>query len=201
MCTKPAENQENSPSRRRLWTTLVWRSYESPWGEGMVAVDEDGLRLVELPRVSAEVALRVTSVDREVDKDQPAPTPRQSRALDFWTAELERYFRGDRLGWSSEEIPWDELGVRPFERAVYEILLTVGPGETISYGRLAEMAGHPRAARAVGSAMAANPVPVVIPCHRVVRADGTLGNYGEDPDWKPRLLEHERSVMAAGKLR
>jgi methylated-DNA-[protein]-cysteine S-methyltransferase len=44
--------------------------------------------------------------------------------------------------------------------------------------------------------MAANPVPVIIPCHRVIRADGSLGNYGDDPEWKPRLLEHERAMMA-----
>ncbi len=66
----------------------------------------------------------------------------------------------------------------------------------MSYGELAEMAGYPRAARAVGNAMASNPIPIVVPCHRVVRSDGTLGNYGNDPTWKERLLEHERLHVA-----
>lgn len=159
----------------------------------MVAADEDGLRLVELPTVLAAVA--GSRAESEAQKGSSELSLRQGAALDRWVDALEEYFRGERLAWSAEDIPWEDLRVRPFERAVYEALLTVGPGETVSYGRLAEMAGHPRAARAVGSAMAANPIPVVIPCHRVIRSDGTLGNYGDDPDWKPRLLEHERSAL------
>jgi len=63
-------------------------------------------------------------------------------------------------------------------------------------GTLAEMAGYPRAARAVGNAMASNPIPVVVPCHRVVRSDGSLGRYGDDPAWKERLLDHEQKHVA-----
>jgi methylated-DNA-[protein]-cysteine S-methyltransferase len=159
----------------------------------MVAADEDGLRLVELPRVPAGVA--GSRAQSQAQKGSSDLSLRQGAALERWVEALEEYFRGERLAWSTQDIPWEDLRVRPFERAVYEALLTVGPGETVSYGHLAEMAGHPRAARAVGSAMAANPIPVVIPCHRVIRSDGTLGNYGDDPDWKPRLLEHERSTL------
>jgi O-6-methylguanine DNA methyltransferase len=186
MSTRPGETQVCWPARGRRSGALAWRAFHTPWGDGLVAADADGLRLVELPRVGQEATA-------------PAPqemTPEQRTALETWAPALEEYFRGERLNWSSEDIPWDELGVRPFERAVYEALLTVSPGETVSYGRLAEMAGHPRAARAVGSAMAANPIPVLIPCHRVIRADGGLGNYGDDPSWKPRLLEHERSAVS-----
>ncbi|OFW58118.1 MAG: hypothetical protein A2133_01470 [Actinobacteria bacterium RBG_16_64_13] len=118
-------------------------------------------------------------------------------ALDRWVHELEAYFRGERLTWSPRELALDELTPGSFDRAVYSALLSVPPAVTVSYGVLAEMAGYPRAARAVGNAMATNPIPVVIPCHRVVRSDGSLGNYGDDPAWKERLLAHERDHAGA----
>lgn len=96
------------------------------------------------------------------------------------------------MSWSAQEVELDTLPVGEFVRQVYAALLDVPVGETVSYGRLAQMAGHPRAARAVGTAMATNPIPVVIPCHRVIRSDGSLGRYGSDPSWKERLLAHER---------
>jgi O-6-methylguanine DNA methyltransferase len=86
-----------------------------------------------------------------------------------------------------------QLEVRPartaFLRAVYQALREVEG--TVTYGELAEMAGYPRAARAVGGAMAHNPVAVIVPCHRVLPADGTLGAYGYGPDVKARLLAAE----------
>jgi methylated-DNA-[protein]-cysteine S-methyltransferase len=85
---------------------------------------------------------------------------------------------------------WD--GVGPFHRQVLERLLTIPPGETRSYGWLAAAVGRPRAARAVGAAMARNPFPVLYPCHRVVPADGSLGQYGfGGPAMKARLLAWE----------
>lgn len=199
MCIRPARGENHRSFPRGGATALVWRGYDTPWGEGKLAADEDGLRLVELPVVPARVA--GAGEHRDGQEGSFEVTLRQSEALSRWARALEEYFRGERLSWSAEDIPWEDLRVRPFERAVYEALLTVPPGETVSYGRLAEMAGHPRAARAVGTAMAANPIPVVIPCHRVIRSDGTLGNYGDDPDWKPRLLQHERSALDARTAR
>jgi methylated-DNA-[protein]-cysteine S-methyltransferase len=108
-----------------------------------------------------------------------------------WVDALEAYFHGERLSWTAEEIDLERRETGPFRRAVYETLLTVPAGVTVSYGALAEMAGFPRAARAVGTAMASNPIPVVVPCHRVIRSDGSLGRYGDDPSWKERLLAHE----------
>ena len=119
-------------------------------------------------------------------------SPRDMEALARWIEALEAYFRGERLSWSADELPLEQLAAGPFERAVYAALLSVPAAQTVSYGELAEWAGYPRAARAVGNAMAANPVPIVIPCHRVIRADGTLGNYGNDPAWK-RLLQRARA--------
>ncbi|MBN1319488.1 MAG: MGMT family protein [Thermoleophilia bacterium] len=113
-------------------------------------------------------------------------------ALDRWVQELEAYFRGERLVWAPDEFGLDEMPVSSFDREVYKTLLSIPPAVTVSYGTLAEMAGYPRAARAVGNAMASNPIPIVVPCHRVVRADGSLGRYGNDPAWKERLLDHEQ---------
>jgi methylated-DNA-[protein]-cysteine S-methyltransferase len=148
---------------------------------------------VDLPwgGASAEVATSQGAAVPEPGASR-AVSPEEKEALARWTEELEAYFRGERLSWSEEELSFELLGAVPFERAVYKALLRVPAAATVSYGELAGMAGYPRAARAVGNAMAANPVPIVIPCHRVIRADGTLGNYGNDPAWKERLLRHER---------
>jgi methylated-DNA-[protein]-cysteine S-methyltransferase len=130
----------------------------------------------------------------------PSPDldPADRAALERWTRELEAYFRGERLAWTAQEIGLDALAAGSFERAVYEALVEGPPATTVSYGMLAEMAGHSRAARAVGTAMATNPIPVVVPCHRVIRSDGSLGRYGDDPAWKERLLEHERRHATRG---
>jgi O-6-methylguanine DNA methyltransferase len=81
----------------------------------------------------------------------------------------------------------------PFQQAVWAALQKVPFGETISYGKLAELAGYPKAARAVGGACHRNPLPFFIPCHRVIQADGKLGGYALDLEIKRRLLEWERN--------
>jgi methylated-DNA-[protein]-cysteine S-methyltransferase len=116
-----------------------------------------------------------------------------------WMSELEAYFAGKRLSWTSREIGLDDLGFGTFAKAVYKALLGVPPATTVSYGELAAMAGYPRAARAVGTAMATNPIPIVIPCHRVIRADGSLGRYGDDPAMKAGLLAHESVHAPTGR--
>lgn len=162
---------------------LASATFRTQWGTGLVSVCGEVLAKVELPGPGLRVEesrLETASADTLA-------------ALERWVSELEAYFRGERLSWSREEVPLDFLAGTPLRRAVYEALLDVPPGTTLSYGRLAAQAGYERAYRAVGSAMAANPVPVVIPCHRVILADGRPGNYGHDPAWKERLLVHERS--------
>ena len=83
------------------------------------------------------------------------------------------------------------IPLTPFEEAVYRAVIAIPRGSTLSYGEVAERAGHPRAARAVGNAMRENPYPIFVPCHRVIRADGGLGGYGGREDVKARLLIHE----------
>jgi O-6-methylguanine DNA methyltransferase len=127
-----------------------------------------------------------------------AGSQRDQQLLERWVGELERYFRGERLSWTAEEIALDHRAMSAFTRAVYETLLTVPAAVTVSYGVLAEMAGFPGAARAVGTAMATNFIPIVVPCHRVIKSDGSLGRYGSDSTWKERLLAHERRYAEGG---
>jgi methylated-DNA-[protein]-cysteine S-methyltransferase len=164
-------------------------SYQSRWGEGWIYVRDGRLVGVGLPGEAGEPEMRPASGLGGEPTSEPGSQDQE--ALAFWTTELEAYFAGTRTTWTSLEVRLTDLRLGEFERTVYEALLAVPAGRTVSYGELAEMAGYPRAARAVGNAMAANPIPIVVPCHRVIRADGTLGNYGDDPAWKERLLLHE----------
>ena len=117
---------------------------------------------------------------------------RQLEVLISVASRLDNWFNGrvERL-----DIPLDLTSVDGFKRDVLETLVReVGWGETVSYGELAEMAGRPRAARAVGSAMASNPLPFVIPCHRVIASGGRIGGYGGTRDavaLKRQLLARE----------
>jgi methylated-DNA-[protein]-cysteine S-methyltransferase len=101
---------------------------------------------------------------------------------------LERYFRGD-LG-SLDEIEV-ELHGTPFQQRVWNALRTVREGTTLSYAKLADRVGAPSAVRAVGAANGANPVAVVLPCHRIIGSDGSLTGYGGGLDRKRWLLAHE----------
>ncbi len=89
------------------------------------------------------------------------------------------------------EVPVDLTDKTPFQRRVMEVVLGIPRGEVRPYNWVAREAGAPRASRAVGSVMARNPVPLIVPCHRVIRNDGKTGNYGFDPERKVRLLKRE----------
>ena len=81
----------------------------------------------------------------------------------------------------------------PFQQLVWQALREIPVGETRSYGEIARSIGRPRAVRAVGAACGANPVPLLVPCHRVLAANGRLGGFSGGPEWKPRLLRREGS--------
>jgi methylated-DNA-[protein]-cysteine S-methyltransferase len=88
-----------------------------------------------------------------------------------------------------------EPGGTPFQQAVWAELRRIRPGKTVSYADLAQSIGAPGASRAVGAANGSNPIAIVIPCHRVVRSDGSLGGYGGGMDRKHWLLRHERAIL------
>ena len=103
---------------------------------------------------------------------------------------LAEYFAGDIPALERIEVA-DIVGT-PFQRKVWAALRDIPAGQTISYGQLAAAIGQPTAVRAVGRANGANPVPVVVPCHRVIRTGGAMGGYGGGLDRKQWLLDHER---------
>jgi methylated-DNA-[protein]-cysteine S-methyltransferase len=114
------------------------------------------------------------------------------------TAELRRqlaeYFAGERREFDLELAPEGT----PFERSVWEALRTIPFGETRSYGEIAAAIGHPGAARAVGRANGANPIPIVVPCHRVIGSNGSLTGFGGGLENKSRLLELEGGALPFG---
>lgn len=105
------------------------------------------------------------------------------------TRELRAYFAGQLRSFS---VPCDLSGLTPFARDVLKITAQIPYGEVKSYRWIAERLGKPKATRAVGNALARNSIPVIIPCHRVIRRDGSLGGYALGVKWKQRLLELER---------
>ncbi len=153
-----------------------------PFGWVFVCGDERALKYICFDREASEREYVVRSFSAD-------PTAPVRDALRF----LEEYMEGRKA-------PMPELDLSPFtakERAVYRALLKIPAGRTISYGGLAEKAGVPSAARFVGNAMAKNIFPVLIPCHRVVKNDGNLGNYTSGTDIKEFLLRHEGAPVVS----
>ena len=112
----------------------------------------------------------------------------QPRGFEEAAGLLRRYFRGERVEFS---LPLDLSDLPPFFRRVLEETRKIPRGEVASYGTIAQRSGRPRGARAVGQALHRNPIPFIIPCHRVVRKDGSLGGFGMGLDMKVRLLSLE----------
>ena len=170
----------------------VWDT-DSPVGRLGLAVTEVGLRrLCFLPpgvagRADADVeALAATMAEKASGRVAVAAAP-----LDAVRRQLDDYFAG-RLRDFSVEVDW--RGSAGFYRRALEVTAAIPYGRTRSYAGVAASAGNPRAARAVGTAMATNPVALVVPCHRVVRADGSRGPYGGGTEAKNLLLDLEASV-------
>jgi methylated-DNA-[protein]-cysteine S-methyltransferase len=122
-------------------------------------------------------------------RDRGDGSPAAERHLAAARAALLRYFAGDPRAFREIEI--DLEPATPFRARIYAELRAIPFGETRSYAELAALAGRPRAARAVGTAMAENPLPIVLPCHRVLGAHGAIGGYGPGLAMKRWLLGHE----------
>lgn len=122
--------------------------------------------------------------------EAPPEPARASELHALVTSELAAYFRGELA--AIDRIPVDPPGT-PFQKHVWSVLRQVPAGSTVSYGELARRAGAPDAVRAVGACNARNPVAIVVPCHRVIGADGTLTGYGGGLARKRWLLDHEAS--------
>lgn len=142
----------------------------------------------------------IVSIWFEGDGDAPLPadvTPvrrGEHLVLDRAVAQLEEYFAGTRTRF---DLPLDPEGT-PFQRQAWEALARIPYGETISYGQQALLLGDKNKSRAVGAANGKNPIPIVVPCHRVVGSNGHLTGFAGGLDTKAWLLDHERSTCLPG---
>jgi methylated-DNA-[protein]-cysteine S-methyltransferase len=155
----------------------------SPLGDLLVAVTPRGLvKISYLDRYALDDALtQIAALISPRVLEDPA-------ALDEPRRQLDEYFGGHRRDF---EIPLDWSLVQGFGREVLDRTARIPYGQVATYGEVARDIGRPRASRATGNALGANPIPIVVPCHRVVRAGGVLGNYGGGPERKAQLLELE----------
>ena len=161
--------------------TLRFHLVETRLGWMGFVLSPRGLRATTLPRPSRDEALREVA---EMGAAEPAP--------DAEAGDIARRVKALAEGGPADLaglIDWD--GAAGFRRAVLEEALRIPRGETRSYGWLAERVGRPRAARAVGRVMATNPLPIVVPCHRVIGSDGSLRGYGAGLHVKEALLRAE----------
>ena len=165
---------------------IAYRTLDSPVGSLLLAATEQGLVRVAYAAEDHDAVLQ-TLADRISPRILYAPA-----RLDAVAAELEEYFAGRRRGFG---LPLDWRLSAGFRRTVLQHLARdVGYGQTASYAAVARLAGNPRAVRAVGTACATNPMPVIVPCHRVVRSDGQIGAYLGGSEAKRALLDLEAAA-------
>jgi methylated-DNA-[protein]-cysteine S-methyltransferase len=161
---------------------IAYTVVDSPLGKLLLAASPRGL---------VRVAYAIEGHDDVIETLAQKLSPRILRSpkrLDAAARELDEYFAKRRRAF---DLPLDLSLSQGFRRLVQRHLPDIGYGQTRSYGQMAELVGNPRAVRAVGTACATNPLPVIVPCHRVLRADGSLGGYIGGADAKATLLRLE----------
>ena len=166
---------------------VAWTVTDSPIGQLTLAATPAGL-----------VRLSFGDDEQGIEELATQVSPRVLRSpgrLDAVRRQLDEYFEGQRQDF---DLPLDWQLSRGFRRTVLDELVQVPYGQTISYKELATRAGNPRASRAAGTAMATNPIAIVVPCHRCLRTGGDLGGYGGGLDAKVWLLHLEGSRMLGG---
>jgi methylated-DNA-[protein]-cysteine S-methyltransferase len=144
---------------------IQWGEMSSPLGTLFVAVNTRGLCAVDFGRRETDFLQRL---------DPRARLEKNPKAVQRVTKQLLEYFARDRTKF---DLPIDLSVLTPFQRSVLDIACRIAPGRVWTYHRVAEEMGRPKSSRPVGQALARNPVPIIIPCHRVVASDGTLGGY------------------------
>ena len=178
-----------SPSLAKGINCLYARHLETPLGPMLALADDAGVRLLEfVDRRGLENEIR-----RLTRRLKCAVAPGRHRHLDNIDADLRAYFSGASLDFTASLAP---LG-SDFQMWVWRRLQRIPPGETLSYGDMAAAIGRPSAVRAVGRANGDNTLSIVIPCHRVIGADGSLTGYGGGLWRKQWLLVHERKHRGA----
>lgn len=162
------------------------RTIPSPVGDLVLTASETGVTGVYFPtsrhHLAAGLGVRTNSTGGTLS------------LLDRVAAQLNEYFAGTR---TTFDLPLEPCGT-DFQLSVWELLRKIPYGVTRSYGELARRLGDPKATRAVGAANGANPIPIIVPCHRVVGSKGELTGFGGGIERKRWLLEHEGALMPLG---
>jgi methylated-DNA-[protein]-cysteine S-methyltransferase len=164
---------------------ICYRTVDSPFGALLLAATTHGL---------VRIAFALEGHDTVLARLAETISPRilqDPKRLDHASMQLDEYFAGRR---HTFELPLDLRLSHGFRRNVLAHLRDIGYGQTASYAAVAAAAGSPAAVRAVGSACATNPLPIVVPCHRVVRSDGTIGQYLGGTETKRALLAMESAA-------
>jgi methylated-DNA-[protein]-cysteine S-methyltransferase len=167
---------------------VTYAQADSPFGPLLLAATTRGLVRVAFPEEDVDSVLE--RLARRISPrivESPAPLEPIQRALD-------EYFSGRRRGFELA-LDWSLIG--PFGRRVLRATAEIPYGGVLSYGEVAAEAGSPRGSRAAGNALGSNPIPIVIPCHRVVRTGGAIGGYGGGLDRKRWLLDLEGASPGA----
>lgn len=176
-------------ARREHLVTLGYSVLDSPLGPLWTAVGPRGVANISYGQEPDARELR-----RLVAVFGPGIVPDRKRT-DALARELDQYFAGKRHEF---DVPADLTGLTPFYRAILRATARVPYGKVTTYRAVAKRAGNERASRAAGGALSWNPIPIVVPCHRVVATDGSLGGYAGGLDAKRRLLALERGEAPEG---
>ena len=167
---------------------VAFATVETPVGRTSVATTERGIVSVGLPNQELD-----DFVERLAARISPRVVEAPGR-LDTARRELSEFFEGERREFDLD-LDWS-LVPGGFYRKVLDATAKLDYGQVVTYGEIARSAGNPRAHRAAGTALGSNPLPIVVPCHRIVRAGPNPGNYGGGPELKRWLLELEGSLPA-----
>ena len=165
-------------------------------GKFVAHFSERGLAAIDFPgrkRVESRSELRVEQSSRpRLSTRIPLNSLAVSPEFRRWARLAENALRAVLAGKPVGKLPpFDWRGATEFQQSIWRALLRIPTGRTSTYAEVAAAAGHPRAVRAAGSACGANPIPVLVPCHRVVASGGKLGGFSGGLDWKRRLLARE----------
>lgn len=162
---------------------IFYTILNSPVGKIGIFSSEAGIVSV---KINTEEDALVKSLEKEFSKNLIKSQKKNTQAV----YELTSYFKGELKTFSCK------LDIRgtPFQKKTWNSTIKIPYGQMHSYKFIAQSINHPKASRAVGNAMAKNPIPIIIPCHRVIKANGELGNYGTNKDMKRRLLKLEKAI-------